>query len=171
MYKYLGKLALFRTGTDSNSAKERAGGGTHSPVFRDRTMQDSINRHGSENPIVIRVKCHPLASLFPNELIVRKRSVTIVRNSLMNTTYESMAVLDIGRVQLNNATFFASLRCVGLNPAHELFLKGLRKKDAIEAENVIESLMLHSKYTYSKSNSQTASHTIDDQHVKDNTHK
>jgi hypothetical protein len=115
-------------------------------VSSDKDLQSSIDRYGPDNPVVRHVKCHPLTELFPDELIVREKSITVVRNSLLTNTYESMAILDIGRIQLNNTAFFAALRCIGLNPAHELHLKGLRKKDASEVEEIIESLMLRSKY-------------------------
>jgi hypothetical protein len=53
-----------------------------------------------------------------------------------------MPVKDIGRIVYVNTPIFGGLRIIGKNTAHELNIKGLNKKAAVEAKEIIEGLLL-----------------------------
>ena len=66
----------------------------------------------------------------------------MVRNEFLVSYVETMPVKDIGRVVYVNTPVFGGLRIIGKNTAHELNIKGLNKKAAVEAKEVIEGLLL-----------------------------
>ncbi|USN96639.1 MAG: hypothetical protein H6797_00340 [Candidatus Nomurabacteria bacterium] len=49
---------------------------------------------------------------------------------------------DIGRVVYIETPLFGGLRIIGKNTQHELRIKGLNKKQAIKAKEIIEGLIL-----------------------------
>jgi len=97
---------------------------------------------GEGNRELCRVRASWLTQLFPDELIVQEKTISIVRNSLLVSFVETMPVRDIGRVVYVDAPFFASIQILGKNVAHELNIHGLPKNKAQQARDIIEQLLL-----------------------------
>jgi hypothetical protein len=96
----------------------------------------------SFNRELFRVKAHWLVDLFPDELVVQEKTISVIHNELFVSFVETMPVRDIGRVVYVDAPIFAALRVIGKNTQHELHIKGLNKTRAIRAKEVIEGLLL-----------------------------
>lgn len=96
--------------------------------------------HG--NVTLFKIRAHWLVDLFPDELVVQRKTISIVRNEFLVSFVETIPVKDIGRVVYVNTPIFAGLRIIGKNTAHELSIKGLNKNKAAEAKDIIEGLML-----------------------------
>jgi hypothetical protein len=103
-----------------------------------RSLPSTKNR----NRELFRVKAHWIADIFPDELVIQERTISVIRNEFLVSYVETMPVKDIGRVVYVNTPIFGGLRIIGKNTAHELNIKGLNKKAAVEAKEVIEGLLL-----------------------------
>lgn len=103
-----------------------------------RSLPSTKNR----NRELLRVKAHWIADIFPDELVIQERTISVIRNEFLVSYVETMPVKDIGRVVYVNTPIFGGLRIIGKNTAHELNIKGLSKKAAVEAKEVIEGLLL-----------------------------
>jgi hypothetical protein len=103
-----------------------------------RSLPSTKNR----NRELLRVKAHWIADIFPDELVIQEKTISVVRNEFLVSYVETMPVKDIGRVVYVNTPTFGGLRIIGKNTAHELNIKGLNKKAAVEAKEVIEGLLL-----------------------------
>lgn len=103
-----------------------------------RSLPSTKNR----NRELFRVKAHWIADIFPDELVIQERTISVIRNEFLVSYVETMPVKDIGRVVYVNSPIFGGLRIIGKNTAHELNIKGLNKKAAVEAKEVIEGLLL-----------------------------
>ncbi len=97
------------------------------------------------NKILYRSRASFLAGLFPDELIVQEKSITVVYNSLFASHDETMPIKDIGRVVSENTAFFTTLRFLGKNPSHEMHITGLWNKSASFCKELIEGLLLISE--------------------------
>ncbi len=94
------------------------------------------------NRELLKLKAHWITDIFPDELIVQEKTISIVRNQFLASFIETMPVRDIGRVVYINTPFFAGLQIIGKNTAHELHIKGLNKRQAMNARELIEGLLL-----------------------------
>ncbi len=103
-----------------------------------RSLPSTKNR----NRELLRVKAHWIADIFPDELVIQEKTISVIRNEFLVSYVETMPVKDIGRVVYVNTPVFGGLRIIGKNTAHELNIKGLNKKAAVEAKEVIEGLLL-----------------------------
>jgi len=95
-----------------------------------------------ENRELCRIQASWLTQLFPDELIIQEKTISIIRNSLFVSFVETMPVRDIGRVVYVDALFFAGIQILGKNVAHELNVHGLPKHKARHARDLIERLLL-----------------------------
>lgn len=103
-----------------------------------RSLPSTKNR----NRELLRVKAHWIADIFPDELVIQEKTISVIHNEFLVSYVETMPVKDIGRVVYVNTPIFGGLRIIGKNTAHELNIKGLNKKAAVEAKEVIEGLLL-----------------------------
>jgi hypothetical protein len=94
------------------------------------------NRH------LYRVRASWLTDLFPDELLIQEKTVSVVRNGFLVSAVETMPIRDVGRVVYVDTPLFAGIRVLGKNTAHELAVHGLPKKQARDARAVIEGLLL-----------------------------
>ena len=94
------------------------------------------------NRELFRVKAHWLVDLFPDELVIQEKTISMIRNDLLVSFVETMPVKDIGRVVYIDAPIFGALRVIGKNTQHELHIHRLNKKRAINAKEIIEGLLL-----------------------------
>ena len=107
-----------------------------------RVESRSLPSTKNHNRELLRVKAHWIADIFPDELVIQEKTISVIRNEFLVSYVETMPVKDIGRVVYVSTPIFGSLRIIGKNTAHELNIKGLNKKAAVEAKEVIEGLLL-----------------------------
>lgn len=116
-------------------------------------MKDQKSNSASEiiantkdnNQELYRLKSSRLADFFPNELIIQDQTVSVIKNNFLNSQVETIPIRDIGRVIYIDTPFFAGLEILGKNTAHDLKLKGLIKRDAQKAKQIIEGLLLETQ--------------------------
>ncbi len=107
-----------------------------------RVESRSLPSTKNHNRELLRVKAHWIADLFPDELVIQEKTISVIRNEFLVSYVETMPVRDIGRVVYVSTLIFNGLRIIGKNTAHELNINGLTKKAAVEAKEVIEGLLL-----------------------------
>lgn len=107
-----------------------------------RVESSNLPSTKKRNRELFRVKGHWIADIFPDELVIQEKTISVVRNDFLVSYVETMPVKDIGRVVYIDTLIFGGLRIIGKNTAHELNIKGLNKKMAVEAKETIEGLLL-----------------------------
>ena len=107
-----------------------------------RVESSSLPSTKNHNRELFRVKAHWITDIFPDELVIQEKTISVVHNDFLFSYVETMPVKDIGRIVYVNTLFFGGLRIIGKNTAHELNIKGLNKKVAVEAKEIIEGLLL-----------------------------
>ena len=107
-----------------------------------RVESSNLPSTKKRNRELFRVKAHWITDIFPDELVIQEKTISVVHNDFLFSYVETMPVKDIGRIVYVNTLFFGGLRIIGKNTAHELNIKGLNKKAAVEAKEVIEGLLL-----------------------------
>jgi hypothetical protein len=106
-----------------------------------RVESSSLPSTKNHNRELLRVKAHWIADIFPDELVIQEKTISVIRNEFLVSYVETMPVRDIGRVVYVSTLIFNGLRIIGKNTDHELNINGLTKK-AAEAKEVIEGLLL-----------------------------
>lgn len=99
----------------------------------------------NNNQELYRLKAFWLVDFFPDELIIQEKTISVIRHSFLMSNTETILVKDIGRVVYIDTPVFAGLQILGKNPAHDLHIKALNKKEALHAKEIIEGLMLEEK--------------------------
>ena len=94
------------------------------------------------NRELLKLKAHWITDIFPDELVVQEKTISIIRNQFLVSFIETMPVRDIGRVVYIDTPFFAGIQIIGKNTAHQLQIKGLNKRLAMDARELIEGLLL-----------------------------
>ena len=107
-----------------------------------RVESSTLPSTKKRNRELFRVRAHWIADIFPDELVIQEKTISVVHNDFLFSYVETMPVKDIGRIVYVNTLFFGGLRIIGKNTAHELNIKGLNKKVAVEAKEIIEGLLL-----------------------------
>ena len=107
-----------------------------------RVESRSLPSTKNHNRELLRVKAHWIADIFPDELVIQEKTISVIRNEFLVSYVETMPVRDIGRVVYVSTLIFNGLRIIGKNTDHELNISGLTKKAAVEAKEVIEGLLL-----------------------------
>ncbi len=99
----------------------------------------------SQNGELFRTTASRLVDLFPNELIIQQKTITIVRKTLFARRTETLPVKDIGRVVLYDTPLLDGLHIYGKNVAHDLQIKGLYPQKARKAKEIIDCLLLQER--------------------------
>ena len=107
-----------------------------------KTESNSLPSAAHHNRELFRVRASWLADLFPDELVIQEKTVSIIRNDFLISFIETIPVKDIGRIVYVDAPFFARIEVLGKNPAHDLYIKGLPKKQAVIAQDILNGLLL-----------------------------
>ena len=107
-----------------------------------RVESSSLPSTKNHNRELFRVKAHWITDIFPDELVIQEKTISVVHNDFLFSYVETIPVKDIGRIVYVNTPIFGGLRIIGKNTAHELNIKGLNKKVAVEAKEIIEGLLL-----------------------------
>lgn len=99
----------------------------------------------NSNRELFRIRASRLADIFPDELVIQEKTISVIRREFMVSYVETLPVKDIGRVVYVNGPLFAGLTILGKNPAHELKIKGVPKAVAVRAKEIVEGLLLEDK--------------------------
>lgn len=102
----------------------------------------SVRNHNRE---LYRARASRWAEIFPDELVIQEKTISIIRRQFLVSFIETLPVKDVGRVVLVDTPIFDGLRILGKNVAHDLRIKGLRKDQARHAKEIIEGLLLEEK--------------------------
>lgn len=78
-----------------------------------RVESSSLPLTKNRNHKLYRVKAYWIANIFPNELVIRKKIISVVRNEFLVSCVETMPVKDIRRVVYVNTPIFTGLRIIG----------------------------------------------------------
>ena len=71
------------------------------------------------NRELLKLKAHWITDIFPDELVVQEKTISIIRNQFLVSFIETMPVRDIGRVVYIDTPFFAGIQIIGKNTAHQ----------------------------------------------------
>lgn len=107
-----------------------------------KTESNSLPSATHHNRELFRVRASWLVDLFPDELVIQEKTISIIRNEFLISYIETIPVKDIGRIVYVDAPFFARIEILGKNPAHDLYIKGLPKKQAMVAQDILNGLLL-----------------------------
>jgi hypothetical protein len=107
-----------------------------------KSVSNDLPNVHTHNRELFRLKSSRFVALFPDELIIQEKTVSVIRRGLFMSAVETLPIKDIGRVVYVDAPFFAGLQILGKNPSHDLHIKGLNKGEAMHAKEVIEGLLL-----------------------------
>lgn len=97
------------------------------------------------NQELFRVRAAWIVDIFPDELIIQEKTVSVIRNSFLVSFVETLPIKDIGRVILIVTPIYDAIQILGKNVAHDLHIKGLTKDKAQRAKEVLEGLLLEEK--------------------------
>lgn len=118
----------------------------HSNITRfGRTASYDLSLPTEDNQELFRVRASMWTELFPDELVINEKTVSLIQRSLLGSSIATILVKDIGRVVYADTIIFAGLEVLGKNTAHDLYVKGLYKRDAIIAKEMIEKLLLNAQ--------------------------
>lgn len=107
-----------------------------------RTESSTLPVTGRANRELYRVRACWLVDLFPDELVIQEKTVSVIRNQFLVSFVETMPVRDVGRVIYIDTPFFAGIHILGKSPAHEMRIRGLPKKQARYAKDLLEGLLM-----------------------------
>lgn len=82
------------------------------------------------NRELLRVRAVWPFDFFPDELIIQKKTVSVIRREFVLSYIETIPVKDIGRTVLTHSPLFDALTIIGKNPSHTLEIKKLPKGKA-----------------------------------------
>ena len=94
------------------------------------------------NRELYRLKSSMLVDLFPDELVISEKTISVIKREMLISSTQTITVKDIGRVVYTNGIVFGTLEVLGKNTAHDLRIRGLNKAAAVKAKKIIEGLIL-----------------------------
>ena len=115
-----------------------------SPVTGALTPSVSVSQI-DEDKELFRVKSFWMLDLFPNELIIRQKTLHVILRDFLSSNIETMMLDDISVVQVNNGIFFSSLVIRYRNPHEDLQISKIPKAQAMKAKAVLDSHMVNKK--------------------------
>ncbi|MDP2637803.1 MAG: hypothetical protein Q8P26_01965 [Candidatus Levybacteria bacterium] len=80
--------------------------------------------------------------LFPDELIIRQKTVSVKRNHFLSTYIETILIKDIGETIVVDAFMAASLTINTRMANNSLNIDSLPRKKALEAKTIIDGLFM-----------------------------
>lgn len=95
-----------------------------------------------DDPVLYKAKSFFPLDLFPNELIIREKSITIITRNFLTAYTQTMLIKDVGLVSVNQSLFFAMLQISYKIPTDDIFLSKMPKKQAQEAKILLDRLMM-----------------------------
>ena len=97
---------------------------------------------GDSDRELFRVKSSHWSELFPDELVIRQKTISVIRHTLMFSDTQTLPIRDIGRVEHIVTPVFVGLQIFGKNTAHHLDIHGLFHAQAERARKLLQALVL-----------------------------
>jgi hypothetical protein len=94
------------------------------------------------NRELYRIRASRLVDPFPDELVIQEKTISLIKKDPFVKAVETIPVKDVGRVVYANNVVFGSLEILGKNTAHDLKIRGLNKREAAKAKQIVEGLLL-----------------------------
>lgn len=91
---------------------------------------------------LFRVKSFWLLDLFPNELIIKEKSIHVIAREFLRSQVETMLIQDISIVTITQGILFSSLTISYRIPHDDFFINNIPKDVAVKAKAVLDSLIL-----------------------------
>lgn len=107
--------------------------------------QDTLLRGANRNRELLRLRASRLVDLFPDELVIQEKTVSVIKNQLVMSSMDTIPIKDIEKVVYSKVPFLGGLRIIEKNSHQELRVKGIGKERAKKAKEMIER-MLTTKY-------------------------
>lgn len=107
----------------------------HDPVAIEKELEEKDTE-------LLRIKGFFPIDFFPNELIIRKKTVSVIKRNFLTSNIETFLVKDIGLVMINNAIFFSEIRVSYKAPYEDMIINKLLKHEAKQAKALLDKLML-----------------------------
>jgi len=95
-----------------------------------------------DNKELLRIKSLRILDIFPDELVVHQKNVSLVRHELLLTTVETLPINNIVQVARSDTFSISALTIMGRSEQQKLFIRGLPKLQAQQAKELIEKLMV-----------------------------
>ena len=128
---------------------DQRGPAKNNPPITSNTRQDRKSAHHDlqqeieeKDSEVLRVKSIFPVDFFPDELIIRKKSVSVIKRGFLTSNIETFLVKDIGLVAINNALIFSQIRISYKAPYEDIVIGTLWKDEAKHAKSLLDKLML-----------------------------
>lgn len=96
----------------------------------------------SKDGELLRLKAIFPFDFFPNELIIRKKTVSMIKRGFLTSYTETMLVQDIGLVSVFQTVLFASLKISYKAPSADVIINTIPKQQAVKAKEVLDQLMV-----------------------------
>jgi len=107
----------------------------HDPVAIERELEEKDGE-------LLRIKSFFPFDIFPNELVIGKKTVTLIKRNFLTSNTETFLVKDIGLVQLNNALLFSQIRVSYKAPYEDMIIGNILREPAKQAKSLLDKLML-----------------------------
>jgi hypothetical protein len=107
-----------------------------------QTNEEDLAMVQLANRELYRARSYRWADLFPDELVVSEKTISVIKNDPLISAVQTIPIKDVGRVVFVDKIIFASLEILGKNTAHDLRIGGINKKKARRAKKIIEGLLL-----------------------------
>jgi hypothetical protein len=102
----------------------------------DLPSTDHFNRE------LLRARVSRLVNLFPEELVIQEKTISLIHRDTMLWYVETIPVKDILQVNRVGSWVFSGLDILGHDPDHDIRVWGLRMQAAEQALNMIKGLLL-----------------------------
>jgi hypothetical protein len=89
-----------------------------------------------------RLKSFWLFDIFPNELIIREKSVHSISRKFLMSQVETMLIEDVSIVTVTHGVFFSSIVVSYRIPHDDFLINFLFKNDAMQAKAILDSLII-----------------------------
>jgi hypothetical protein len=94
------------------------------------------------NRELFRLKASFMSGIFPKEIVIQEKTISVVRHELLMTNVETVSVGEIAGVIFIDKIIFASIKILGKSQYDNLYIRNLHKKEAHYAKALIEGLLL-----------------------------
>lgn len=117
---------------DTNNVQNKY---VHDPEAIEREIEE-------KDAELLRIKSFFPIDIFPNELVIRRKTVTLIKRNFLTSNTETFLVKDIGLVQINSAVFFSQIRVSYKAPYEDMVISNIVREQAKQAKSLLDKLML-----------------------------
>ncbi len=107
----------------------------HDPIATQKELDEKDGE-------LLRIKSVFPFDFFPDELIIGKKTVSVIKRQFLNSNTETFLVKDIGLVSINTAILFSHIRISYKAPYEDIVIGTLWKTEAKNIKALLDKLML-----------------------------